>query len=50
LNKKNEEISIISLGQGQGGPALKAVDFASQNGGWVILQNCHLGKSFMPTL
>ena len=50
LQKKSEDISIISLGQGQGGPALKALEHATANGGWVILQNCHLGKSFMPTL
>ena len=29
---------------------MRALDHASEKGGWVILQNCHLGKSFMPTL
>lgn len=50
IGKKTEEIFIISLGQGQGGPALKALEIAALEGGWVILQNCHLGKSFMPVL
>lgn len=50
IGKKTEEIFIISLGQVQGGPALKALEIAALEGGWVILQNCHLGKSFMPVL
>ena len=50
LHKKSEDIAIISLGQGQGAPALKALEKATSEGGWVILQNCHLGKSFMPAL
>lgn len=30
--------------------AEKAIDEGVKNGGWVILQNCHLGKSFMSAL
>lgn len=50
IGKRAEEISIISLGQGQGPPALKAIESSTKEGKWVILQNCHLGKSFLPTL
>jgi dynein heavy chain len=48
--KRPEDITIISLGQGQGPPALKALEISTKEGKWVILQNCHLGKSFLPTL
>lgn len=48
--KKTEDISIISLGQGQGPPSIRAIDMSTKDGKWVILQNCHLGKSFLPTL
>ena len=41
---------MISLGQGQGQVAENAISVNMRSGGWVLLQNCHLGKSFMPAL
>jgi dynein heavy chain len=54
LQRFADEISAkmlpISLGQGQGKIAMDAILEAKNFGTWVLLQNCHLSKTFMPEL
>jgi dynein heavy chain len=45
-----ERLHVISLGQGQGENAKRLIANAKKTGDWVLLQNCHLAKSFMPEL
>ena len=40
----------LSLGQGQGPLAERAVDKAMELGHWVLLQNCHLMPTWLPRL
>lgn len=40
----------VSLGQGQEVVAEAAMDQAAQNGDWVVLQNIHLTKKWLPVL
>jgi dynein heavy chain len=46
----SKKVDSISLGQGQGPLAERTVKEATDKGGWVLLQNCHLATSFMPSL
>ena len=46
----NKEIQQISLGQGQGPNAQNLINTGLKDGTWVVLQNCHLAVSWMPSL
>lgn len=46
----HEKLDVISLGQGQGENARRYVEQGKRQGRWVVLQNCHLAKSFMSDL
>ena len=45
---KGRRVEAVSLGQGQGPVAEKWVKEGIAHGFWVVLQNCHLAKSFLP--
>jgi len=48
--KLKTSVGTVSLGEGQEPYALKAISTAFVGGTWVLLQNCHLGLSFVNTL
>lgn len=50
IGNTGEQFQSISLGQGQGKIAERMIEGAKLNGGWVVLQNCHLAVSWMASL
>ena len=50
VEESNGRLVYISLGQGQEEAASNAIDQASKNGDWVVLQNIHLMKRWLPLL
>jgi len=48
--KMSLECRCISMGQGQEIHARRLLNLAREQGGWVLLQNCHLGLEFMEEL
>lgn len=50
IANRSYRVEAVSLGQGQGPVAQHWIDEGMKEGFWVVLQNCHLAKSFLPAL
>jgi len=50
ISLENKRFVNISMGQGQEAPAEAILKRYAKEGGWVMLQNCHLMSSWVPKL
>eukprot|EP00953_Heterococcus_sp_UTEX-ZZ885_P032394 16926-Heterococcus_DN1.PRE.1 len=50
ITTENGKFINISMGQGQEKPAEEVVTRFAKEGGWVMLQNCHLMQNWVPRL
>jgi dynein heavy chain len=50
FTSNHQNFHNVSLGQGQEMIAEQAMDVAAKNGHWVVLQNIHLVKKWLPLL
>jgi dynein heavy chain len=48
--KKGLKVGAVSMGEGQEKYATRAIEEAQTEGGWALLQNCHLGLGYMDQL
>mmetsp|Transcript_15758 Transcript_15758/g.21326 ORF Transcript_15758/g.21326 Transcript_15758/m.21326 type:complete len:98 (-) Transcript_15758:2003-2296(-) len=48
--EKQRRVVPVSLGKGQGEKAKAMIADFRKASGWIVLQNCHLSKSFLPEL
>lgn len=50
FTEENGNFRNISMGQGQEAPAESIVQRFAKDGGWIMLQNCHLMEDWVPSL